>query len=105
MQWHHAFPAEARQEGEAVIFLVRCKRRKVHDDEISKGKKCKRDGKHEEVMRLARLKNVRNGRQDVRQLRREEEFAEAAINKAKRRNGIDEDNDAGEEQKEKSRKR
>ena len=62
----------------------------------------KGNGEQQKTMRFAGLKNVCNGGKYIRQMRGEQEFAKAAIDKAKRRNGIDEDNDEGKQEKEES---
>lgn len=48
MEWYDALPAEAREECDALIFLVLREGLKVLDDEKREGKECERDGEREE---------------------------------------------------------
>lgn len=67
----------------------------VHYEEIGEGEEGERDGEGEETMSVARLKDERNGRKNVRDVNGKEKFAETAIDKSKWRNGIYEDDHEG----------
>lgn len=105
MQRRDAFPAEAREEGDAVIFLVLRKGLEVSHDEIGKSEKRQRRGEREEAMRFVRLKRECDGRNDVREMNGEEKFSSAAVDEAEGRDGVCEDDSEGEEKKEERRKR
>ncbi len=105
MQRRDAFPAEAGEEGDAVIFLVLRKGLEVSHDEIGKSEERQGNGEREEAMRFVRLKRECDGRDDIREMNSEEKFSRAAIDEAKWWDGICEDNGKGEEKKEERGKR
>lgn len=105
MQRRDAFPAEAGEEGDAVIFLVLRKGLEVSHDEIGKNEERQGNGEREEAMRFVRLKRECDGRNDVREMNGEEKFSSAAIGEAEGRDGVCEDDSEGEEKKEERRKR
>lgn len=105
MQRRDAFPAEAREEGNAVIFLVLRKGLEVSHDEIGKSEERQWNCEREEAMRLVRLKCEGDGRNHVREMNGKEKFSPAAFDEAEGRDGVCEDDSEGEEKKEERRKR
>ena len=100
MQWYGAFPGEAAQKCGALIFLVGRKRGKVDDQKICKGKRGQRNDDHcEQAMIFFGLQKKSNGRNDVRKMRGESQFAKSAVEQADGRNGIRKDKDEGERNK------
>lgn len=96
MQRHGAFPAEAGEEGDTVIFLILREGLKVSRDEIGKGEEGQWNGEDEEAMSFVRLKREGDGGNYVSNLRGEEKFSPAAIGKVEGRDGKCEDKDEGE---------
>lgn len=61
MQRHGAFPAEAGEKRDAVVFLILREGLEVSHDEIGKGEESQRNGEGKEAMRFIRLKRERDG--------------------------------------------
>ena len=104
MQRHNALPAEAREESDAVVFLILRKGLKVSRNEIGKGKEGQWNGEDEEAMSFVRLKREGDGGNHISELNGEEKFPRAAIDEAEGREGVCEDDGEGEEKKEESGK-
>lgn len=84
MQRHDAFPTEAREKCDTVVFLVLHEGLEVSHKEVRKGEKRQRGGEREETMRFVRLKGERNGRDHIREVCGKEKFSHAAVDETKR---------------------
>lgn len=104
MQKHNALPTEAREKGDAVVFLILRKGLKISHDEIGKSEERQRNGEDEEAMGFICLKSEGDGGNHVGKMNGEEKFSRAAIDEAERREGVCKDDGEGEEKKEESGK-
>ena len=105
MQRRDAFPAEAGEERDAMVFLILREGLKISHDEISEGEKRQWDAECEEAVRFIRLKRERDGRDHVGKMDGEEKFSRPAVDEAEGRDGVCKDDSEGEEKKEERRKR
>jgi len=88
-----------------LIFLVLRKGLEIEHDKKGKRQKRERKRERQKWMCRCRLKRERDGRIHIRQLDSQQKFTEAAVDKAERRSGVNEDNNEGEDEKEERGKR
>src|ERR687897_2405903 len=105
MQWHDPFPSQPGKQSTAVIFAVRGKGWKIHNDEIRKCKKCERDAHQQEAMSLAGLEDISNGRNHIGNMDGKDEFSKPTIDEPEWRNSIAKDKKERKEEKKERRKR
>lgn len=96
MQRDGALPAESAKHGSAVVFFVFGIGGKVQDEEVGR----RQHGQWEKQERekagvFAGLKEKADGRDDVCNVQGEDEFAEAAVDQAKGRDGVGQGKDEG----------
>ncbi len=72
MERHDPFPTEAREERDALIFLVLREGLEIKHDEKCKRQKCERKRERQKWMRSCRLECERNGRNHICQLHRQQ---------------------------------
>ena len=71
MERHDPFPTEAREESDALIFLVLCKGLKIKHDEKRKRQKRERKRERQKRMRRCRLERERDRWIHIRQFDRQ----------------------------------
>ena len=99
MKLNDAFPAEAGKERDAFIFLIQWECLKVENNEIGEGEKRDRKCQQQEGMRLRILERERKRRNDISKLHSKENFSEAAVEEAERRDGVCDKEDEGKDEK------